>query len=148
MNLKKIPKKLLLKGGKIFDPTLDKLKKADILIEKNKIAAIGQKIKDNNASIIDCNGLVITHGFCDVHVHFREPGQEDKETLATGSLAALAGGFTRVCAMPNTSPPLDSPEAINFIVDKSADPSVSPTRPNIPCKLVCESKAQVSPPSI
>ena len=121
MNLKKIPKKLLLRGGKILDPTLDKLKKADILIEKNKIAAIGSKIKDDNASIIDCNGLVITHGFCDLHVHFREPGQEDKETLATGSLAALAGGFTRVCAMPNTSPPLDSPEAINFIVDKSVD---------------------------
>ena len=87
MNLKKIPKKLLLRGGKILDPTLDKLKKADILIEKNKIAAIGSKIKDDNASIIDCNGLVITHGFCDLHVHFREPGQEDKETLATGSLA-------------------------------------------------------------
>jgi len=121
MNLKKIPKKLLLKGGKIFDPNLDKLKKADILIEKNKIAAISPKTEDDNVSIIDCNGLIITHGFCDVHVHFREPGQEDKETLETGSIAALAGGFTRVCAMPNTSPPLDSPEAINFIVDKSSE---------------------------
>ena len=121
MNLKKTPKKLLLKGGKIFDPNSDKLKKADILIEKNKIAAIGPKMKDNNVTIIDCNGLVITHGFCDIHVHLREPGQEDKETLETGSLAALAGGFTRVCAMPNTSPPLDSPEAIKFIVDKSTE---------------------------
>ncbi|GIS71723.1 MAG: hypothetical protein CM1200mP10_13000 [Candidatus Neomarinimicrobiota bacterium] len=54
------------------------------------------------------SGLVITHGFCDVHVHFREPGREDKETLQTGSRAALAGGFTRVCVMPNTSPPLDA----------------------------------------
>ncbi len=119
MNLKKLPKKLLLKDGTIFDPYLDKLSKKDILIENNKIASIDSGIEDNKAKIIDCNGLVITHGFCDVHVHFREPGQEDKETLASGSLAALAGGFTRVCTMPNTSPPIDSPEAINFIIEKS-----------------------------
>ena len=61
----------------------------------------------------------ITHGFCDLHVHFREPGREDKETLQTGSLAAMAGGFTRVCVMPNTNPPLDSPESINFIREKA-----------------------------
>ena len=119
MNLKKLPKKLLLKDGTMFDPSLDKLSKEDILIENNKIASIDSVIEDNKAKIIDCNGLVITHGFCDVHVHFREPGQEDKETLASGSLAALAGGFTRVCTMPNTSPPIDSPEAINFIIEKS-----------------------------
>ena len=121
MNLKKIPKKLLLHGGTIFDPFLDKSKKANILIENNKISAMGSKIKDNDATKINCKGLVITHGFCDVHVHFREPGQEHKETLKTGSLAALAGGFTRVCVMPNTTPPLDSPESIKFITDKSAN---------------------------
>ena len=119
MNLKKLPKMLLLKSGKIFDPISDKLKKSDVLIKKNKIESIDTKIEDDNIYTIDCNGLIVTHGFCDLHVHFREPGQEDKETLETGSLAALAGGFTRVCAMPNTIPPLDSPEAINFIVDKS-----------------------------
>jgi len=70
---------------------------------------------------IDCSGLVITHGFCDVHVHFREPGREDKETLQTGSRAALAGGFTRVCVMPNTSPPLDTPESIRFIIEKAEE---------------------------
>ena len=121
MLLKKIPKKLLLTGGKVFDPYLDSLIKADILIEKNKISSIKPKIKESNATIIDCNGLIITHGFCDVHVHFREPGEEDKETLLSGSLAALAGGFTRVCVMPNTKPPLDSPESVNFIIDKSID---------------------------
>ena len=121
MNLKKLPKMLLLKSGKIFDPISDKLKKSDVLIKKNKIEAIDTKIENDNIYTIDCNGLIITHGFCDLHVHFREPGQEDKETLETGSLAALAGGFTRVCAMPNTIPPLDSPEAINFIVDKSTE---------------------------
>ena len=82
---------------------------------------MGSKIKDNDATKINCKGLVITHGFCDLHVHFREPGQEHKETLKTGSLAALAGGFTRVCVMPNTTPPLDSPESIKFITDKSAN---------------------------
>ena len=71
--------------------------------------------------MIDCSGLVITHGFCDLHVHFREPGREDKETLQTGSRAALAGGFTRVCIMPNTSPPLDAPESIRFIVEKAEE---------------------------
>ena len=121
MNLKKIPKKLLLHGGTVFDPFLDKSKKADILIKNNKISAMGPNIKDKDATKINCKGLVITHGFCDVHVHFREPGQENKETLKTGSLAALAGGFTRVCVMPNTTPPLDSPESIKFIIDKSAN---------------------------
>ena len=127
MNLKKIPKKLLLKDGKIYDPYSEKLKKAEILIENNKIAEISPKIKDDNTTIIDCKGLVITHGFCDVHVHFREPGQEDKETLKTGSIAALAGGFTRVCTMPNTKPPLDTPESINFIMDKSCLLYTSPS---------------------
>ena len=121
MNLKKIPKKLLLHGGTIFDPFLDKSKKANILIKNNKISAMGPNIKDKDATKINCKGLVITHGFCDVHVHFREPGQENKETLNTGSLAALAGGFTRVCVMPNTTAPLDSPESIKFIIDKSAN---------------------------
>ena len=121
MNLKKIPKKLLLHGGTIFDPFLDKSKKANILIKNNKISAMGPNIKDKDATKINCKGLVITHGFCDVHVHFREPGQENKETLNTGSLAALAGGFTRVCVMPNTTPPLNSPESIKFIIDKSAN---------------------------
>ena len=116
-----MPKKLLLQGGAVYDPFLDKSKKANILIENNKISAMGSKIKDNDATKINCKGLVITHGFCDVHVHFREPGQEHKETLKTGSLAALAGGFTRVCVMPNTTPPLDSPESIKFITDKSAN---------------------------
>ena len=93
MNLKKMPKKLLLQGGAVYDPFLDKSKKANILIKNNKISAMGPNIKDKDATKINCKGLVITHGFCDVHVHFREPGQENKETLNTGSLAALAGVY-------------------------------------------------------
>ncbi len=120
MNLKKLPKKLVLQGGTILDPLSGTSKKGNVVIEKNKIKSIGSAAAKGE-NMIDCSGLVITHGFCDLHVHFREPGREDKETLQTGSRAALAGGFTRVCIMPNTSPPLDSPESIRFIVEKGEE---------------------------
>jgi len=120
MNLKKLPKKLVLQGGTILDPLSGTSKKGNVVIEKNKIKSIDSAAAKGE-DMIDCSGLVITHGFCDLHVHFREPGREDKETLQTGSRAALAGGFTRVCIMPNTSPPLDSPESIRFIVGKAEE---------------------------
>ena len=121
MNLKKLPKKLVLQGGTILDPLSGRSKKGDVVIERNKIKTVGSTGGAKGETKIDCSGLVITHGFCDVHVHFREPGREDKETLQTGSRAALAGGFTRVCIMPNTSPPLDAPESIRFIVEKAEE---------------------------
>ena len=121
MNLKKLPKKLVLQGGTILDPLSGRSKKGNVVIERNKIKSVGSIGGTKGETKIDCSGLVITHGFCDVHVHFREPGREDKETLQTGSRAALAGGFTRVCIMPNTSPPLDSPESIRFVVEKAEE---------------------------
>jgi dihydroorotase len=121
MNLKKLPKKLVLQGGTILDPLSGRSKKGNVVIERNKIKSVGSTGGEKGEAKIDCSGLVITHGFCDVHVHFREPGREDKETLQTGSRAALAGGFTRVCVMPNTSPPLDTPESIRFIVEKAEE---------------------------
>ena len=122
MNLKKLPKKLLLKGGTILDPLSGRSKKGNVVIEQNIIKSVGGPTRGvKGETKIDCSRLVITHGFCDLHVHFREPGLEDKETLQTGSRAALAGGFTRVCIMPNTSPPLDSPESIRFIVEKAEE---------------------------
>ena len=121
MNLKKLPKKLVLQGGTILDPLSGRSKKGNVVIERNKIKSVGSIGGTKGETKIDCSGLVITHGFCDVHVHFREPGREDKETLQTGSRAALAGGFTRVCVMPNTLPPLDAPESIRFIVEKAEE---------------------------
>jgi len=121
MNLKKLPKKLVLQGGTILDPLSGRSKKGNVVIERNKIKSVGSTGGAKGETKIDCSGLVITHGFCDVHVHFREPGREDKETLQTGSRAALAGGFTRVCVMPNTLPPLDTPESIRFIVEKAEE---------------------------
>jgi len=121
MNLKKLPKKLVLQAGTILDPLSGSSKKGNVVIERNKIKSVGSTGGAKGETKIDCSGLVITHGFCDVHVHFREPGREDKETLQTGSRAALAGGFTRVCVMPNTSPSLDTPESIRFIIEKAEE---------------------------
>lgn len=121
MKLEKLSASTILRNGTIIDPVAEKQFKADVLIEDGRIAGIGGQINHEDAKSIDCSGLIITHGFCDLHVHFREPGREDKETLATGSRAALAGGFTRVCVMPNTDPPIDTPEAVANIIDKARE---------------------------
>ena len=119
MSLKKLGKNVLLENGLIIDPFNEREFSGSILIKNGKINQIGKVLNNEKVQKIDCSGKIITHGFCDVHVHFREPGREDKETLKTGTGSALAGGFTRVCVMPNTNPPLDSPESINFILEKS-----------------------------
>ena len=119
MILKKQPSSILLKDGLILDPYIKKTYKGSILLKNGKIEKILKQDYPQDATVFDCKDKVITHGFCDVHVHFREPGREDKETLKTGCNAALSGGFTRVCVMPNTDPPLDSPESIRFIIEKS-----------------------------
>ena len=119
MSLQKLNSRVALQNGSLLDPYNGEIYSGDILIEDGKISQIGKISFEGKVEKIDCSGKVVTHGFCDLHVHFREPGREDKETLETGAIAALAGGFTRVCVMPNTNPPLDTPEAINFIIKKS-----------------------------
>ncbi len=121
MKTTKLKKQVLLKGGMILDPINEFLKKGDVLIENGTIKSTGKVTPSKSVDIIDCSGLIVTHGFCDIHVHFREPGREDKETLDSGSMAALAGGFTRVCVMPNTEPPLDSPESIRYTIDRAEE---------------------------
>ena len=121
MNISKLKKNIVLKNGTILDPYNNTEKKGDIHIENGKIKSVGKISAPKTSEIIDCKDLIITHGFFDIHVHFREPGREDKEDLNSGSLAALAGGFTRVCTMPNTDPPIDSPESIRYIVDRSEE---------------------------
>lgn len=124
MNIKKLNKNIVLKNGIIYDPFKQKKYSSNILITDGKINEIGVIKIPKNSEIIECDGLIITHGFCDIHAHFREPGREDKETLQTGAKAALAGGFTRVCVMPNTNPPIDDPESIRFIVEKGDETPV------------------------
>ncbi len=121
MKIKKLPKKLILKHVEILDPFKEKAYKGNILLVNGKIAGVGNFDQPSDAKSLECEGLTLTHGFCDLHVHFREPGDEDKETLESGSNAALSGGFTRVCTMPNTNPPIDSPESVSFIIEKSKD---------------------------
>ena len=121
MKIKNLPKKLILRHVEILDPLKEKVFKGNVLLFNGKIAEVGKFDQPADAKFIDCEGLILTHGFCDLHVHFREPGDEDKETLKSGSMAALSGGFTRVCTMPNTNPPIDSPESVRFIIEKSTD---------------------------
>ena len=121
MKIKKLPNKLILQHVEILDPIKENTFKGNVFLVNGKISGVGKFDQPSDAKSIDCEGLTLTHGFCDLHVHFREPGDEDKETLESGSLAALSGGFTRVCAMPNTNPSIDSPESVNFIIEKSKD---------------------------
>lgn len=121
MKIHNFEKSVLLVNGDIYDPVKNKHKEGSILIKDGLVLQIGEIKPEPDMHVIDCRGRLITTGFTDIHVHFREPGREDKETLKTGSHAALAGGFTRVCVMPNTDPVLDSPESIRFIVEKSAN---------------------------
>ena len=121
MKTKVLPKKLIFQNAGILDPVKETNKKGNVLLVNGKITEIGKFELPSDVITINAEGLILTHGFCDLHVHFREPGNEDKETLESGSRAALAGGFTRVCTMPNTTPPIDSPESISYIIEKSKD---------------------------
>lgn len=112
---------LLLRGGRIIDPSQSLDTTGDVLVIDGKIEAVGPRVANDAASrdgleTIDCAGLVISPGFVDVHCHLREPGREEVETIATGARAAVAGGFTAVCAMPNTDPVTDNQAAVGFII--------------------------------
>ena len=108
---------LVLQGGRIIDPAQDLDVVGDVIVIDGTIAHAGPRggIPDG-AEIIDCAGAIVSPGFIDVHCHLREPGREDVETIATGARAAAAGGFTAVCAMPNTDPVTDNQAAVGFVV--------------------------------
>ncbi len=111
--------RLLLKGGRVVDPARRLDGPRDVLLEDGRVARVEKKLAGRGAEVIDAEGLVVCPGFIDLHVHLREPGREDKETIATGTRAAAAGGFTAVCAMPNTSPVNDNSGITRFILDKA-----------------------------
>jgi len=110
-------KPILLRGGTLVDPSQRVNERGDLLISGGEIVGFGRTIDaPDGAETIDCDGLIVSPGFIDVHCHLREPGREDVETVATGARAAAAGGFTAICAMPNTDPVTDNQAAVGFIV--------------------------------
>lgn len=119
--------KMLLTGARVIDPSLDLDKKVDILIDKGKIAKIGSidRKEIGKHQLFNLKGKIVAPGFFDMHVHLREPGREDKETILTGICAAAAGGFTGVAAMPNTDPPPDNVGVVRWIMDQSAGAPVA-----------------------
>jgi dihydroorotase len=98
---------LLFRGPRLVDPASGHDGPADVLVHDDTVADVGERLEAGRASVLECDGLVIAPGLVDLHTHLREPGREDKETVETGTRAAAAGGYTAVCAMPNTEPVAD-----------------------------------------
>jgi dihydroorotase len=122
--------RLLLKGGRVVDPANRRDGVLDVLIDGDRIAAVGAGLAAGGAEVIDVpKGLVICPGFIDMHVHLREPGQEHKETVATGAASAVAGGFTAVACMPNTKPVNDNAGVTKLILQKAAEAGLARVYP-------------------
>jgi dihydroorotase len=122
--------KRLLKGGRVIDPVNGIDGVHDVLIDGDRIAAVGRELPVDGASVIEIpEGLVVCPGFIDMHVHLREPGQEHKETVASGTASAVAGGFTAVACMPNTAPVNDNANVTAFILSKAAAANLARVHP-------------------
>jgi dihydroorotase len=111
---------LLIRNGRVIDPSQKLDREADVLIIDGRVAAVERGLDERGHEVLDASGRVVCPGFIDVHVHLREPGQEYKETIATGSRSAAAGGFAHVCCMPNTDPAIDDPSVVQLIQEKRA----------------------------
>ena len=122
--------RVLIRNGHIIDPANNVDEVGDVLIVDGKIAQVGGNLAENVNNVIDATDLTVTPGLIDIHVHLREPGFEHKETIATGTAAAAAGGFTSVVCMANTSPVTDSPDKIKHIYEianRNLEQGASPT---------------------
>ncbi|MFC1737945.1 dihydroorotase [Planctomycetota bacterium] len=106
---------LLIKNGRLIDPANGIDEKGDVLIVDEKFAEVGKIKKQDTETVIDASGKLVVPGLIDIHVHFREPGDEEEETISSGSAAAVAGGFTSVVCMPNTRPPIENETDVEYI---------------------------------
>ena len=121
--------KLLIKGGRIIDPSRNMDQTGDLLIEDGLVKALTDRASTDGAEVFDAAGLIVAPGFIDLHVHLREPGQEYKETIASGVESAVAGGFTSVCAMPNTSPVNDNASVTRYVIEKAREAGLAEVYP-------------------
>ena len=111
---------ILIRHGRIIDPSQGIDQISDLLIRDGVIKGIERQIDSpKGAEVIEATGFVVTPGFIDIHCHLREPGFEYKETVATGTLAAAKGGFTTICAMPNTNPVMDTRSTVDYVLNKA-----------------------------
>jgi dihydroorotase len=110
---------LLIRGGTVVDPSQNLTKRTDLLVEKGKVVRLGRIQAKKSWKMVDASGCIVAPGFVDMHVHLREPGREDKETILTGSRAAAAGGFTSIMCMPDTEPVNDNEAVTQFILERA-----------------------------
>ncbi len=110
---------VLLTNGFVVDPIAKSVTRQDILLEGDRIVAMGVALPRGNHQVRDLTDLYVLPGLIDVHVHLREPGYTHKETIATGTMAAAAGGFSQICPMPNTSPVTDDPEIVRYVIEEA-----------------------------
>ena len=111
---------ILIRGGRVIDPAQEIDELTDVALQDGKISALGHSAPKSADELIDAGGLIVAPGLIDMHVHLREPGFEEDETIETGTAAAAAGGFTAVACMPNTNPPVDNDSAIEFVLRQAA----------------------------
>ena len=113
--------RLVIKNGRVVDPSQGIDEKFDVYIKDGTIQKVSKRIRPNKARVIDAKGLVVSPGFVDMHVHLREPGNEEKETIATGTLSAARGGYASVVPMANTLPPIDCAGMVQFIKQRAEE---------------------------
>ncbi len=126
---------LLLRGGRVIDPQLGIDGVFDIVVRDGRIVEVGTELKIPKGQVIECAEKIVVPGLVDIHTHLREPGREDKETIESGTRAAAHGGYTAVCAMPNTSPITDGGSKIRFVVERAAERGIVRVHPIGACTV-------------
>ena len=119
---------ILIQNGRVIDPASGRDEMANVVIAAGRIARVS-KARPKAREVIDAAGCIVCPGLIDIHVHCREPGHEEEETIATAAASAAAGGFTTICAMPNTHPPIDNETAVQYVLQRSEEASLSRVLP-------------------